>query len=75
VVTEQAHLLPTATTEGIAAVGKLCRSVGMADPTDIAVTCAFSWPPLARYVSGARLVHGGGELPTLHGSCEAIEPA
>ena len=67
VVTEQAHLF-YGDEEGIAAVGATVPLGRMADPADVADVCLFLASPLARYVTGAEvLVHGGGELPRVHG--------
>jgi NAD(P)-dependent dehydrogenase (short-subunit alcohol dehydrogenase family) len=49
---------------GIAAVAATVPLGRMGEPADVADVCVFLASPLARYVSGARiLVHGGGERP------------
>ncbi|MCZ6574019.1 MAG: SDR family oxidoreductase [Planctomycetota bacterium] len=50
---------------GIAAVGATVPLGRIAEPSDVGDACLFLASPLARYVSGTRLlVHGGGEKPT-----------
>jgi NAD(P)-dependent dehydrogenase (short-subunit alcohol dehydrogenase family) len=63
VETEQSHLF-YGDEAGIAAVGRTVPMGRLAQPVDVADACLFLASPLARYITGARLVlHGGGERP------------